>query len=215
MPPVPPPQPLPQPLSPNASGVDMLTSSLFNSSPPATRPVSLSFSSTVSGASMQLSESLSTESTIGSVFGSDHAPSESFSSAETDDDTSNARKRSMSMPRSSSSPQKQVNSRRSIANSSTTDSTSIGSVLESLVPNQRQDEMKERSLAMHLYRSFQGVMGVQESMWEELKDWVRNKADVLTELGWDDEVVGGDSEEENHVRLRFERLLKRYERQVH
>lgn len=58
-------------------------------------------------------------------------------------------------------------------------------------------------------------MGVQESMWEELKDWVRNKADVLTELGWDDEVVGGDSEEENHVRLRFERLLKRYERQVH
>lgn len=69
--------------------------------------------------------------------------------------------------------------------------------------------MKERSLAMHLYRSFQGVMGVQESMWEELKDWVRNKADVLSELGWDDEVIG---DEDDHVRSRFERLLKRYER---
>ena len=78
------------------------------------------------------------------------------------------------------------------------------------MPNQRQDEMKERSLAMHLYRSFQGVMGVQESMWEELKDWVRNKGDALTELGWDDEVIG--DQEDNHVRLRFERLLKRYER---
>ena len=65
---------------------------------------------------------------------------------------------------------------------------------------------------MHLYRSFQGVMGVQESMWEELKDWVRNKADTLTELGWDDEVIG--DQEDNHVRLRFERLLKRYERCV-
>ena len=67
--------------------------------------------------------------------------------------------------------------------------------------------MSERSLAMHLYRSFQNVMSTQESMWEELKDWVRNKSDVLEELGWESD---GDSEELN-VRRKFEKLLERYQ----
>jgi hypothetical protein len=44
-------------------------------------------------------------------------------------------------------------------------------------------------------------------MWEELKDWVRNKRDVLKELGWEN-----DSDlEEPSIRRKFDTLLKRYQ----
>jgi len=50
-------------------------------------------------------------------------------------------------------------------------------------------------------------MSTQESMWEEMKDWVRNKRDVLKELGWEN-----DSDlEEPSIRRKFETLLKRYQ----
>lgn len=44
-------------------------------------------------------------------------------------------------------------------------------------------------------------------MWEELKDWVRNKHDALKQLSWEDD---GDLEEAN-VRRKFEKLLDRYQ----
>jgi len=44
-------------------------------------------------------------------------------------------------------------------------------------------------------------------MWEELKDWVRNKNDVLKELGWEND---SDLEEPN-IRRKFETLLERYQ----
>lgn len=53
-------------------------------------------------------------------------------------------------------------------------------------------------------------MAVQESMWEELKDWVRNKKDALKELGWDEDE--DEDMTELSVRLRFEKLLERYQR---
>jgi hypothetical protein len=44
-------------------------------------------------------------------------------------------------------------------------------------------------------------------MWEELKDWVRNKRDVLKELGWEN-----DSDlEEPSIRRKFDTLLNRYQ----
>lgn len=50
-------------------------------------------------------------------------------------------------------------------------------------------------------------MSTQESMWEELKDWVRNKKDLLKSLGWEND---GDSEEPS-IRRKFEALLERYQ----
>lgn len=44
-------------------------------------------------------------------------------------------------------------------------------------------------------------------MWEELKDWVRNKKGTLKELGWESD---GDLEEPN-IRHRFEALLEKYQ----
>lgn len=203
MPPVPPPQPLPQPLSPDASGLDLLLSSnLFErSSPTDTRPVSLSFSSTMSAASFP-----STEPAISPYFSAES--SDTVSPIESRVASTDLRTRSLSMPHwsSSSAPrEKTPQPRRSVVNSSTAESTSIGPVKE-LVPKMRINEMSERSLAMHLYRSFQSVMSIQESMWEELKDWVRNKSDALRQLGWESD---GDLEELN-VRRKFEKLLDTY-----
>lgn len=204
MPPVPPPQPLPQPLSPSASGLDLLLSStLFkDSSPTDTRPVSLSFSSMSAASNPSAASFPRTESTSFSTDNVDAVvPMESLAATD-------LRTRSLSMPHynPSTPPKDKVSQpRRSIVNSSTAESTSIGPVKE-LVPKMRINEMSERSLAMHLYRSFQSVMSIQESMWEELKDWVRNKSNVLKQLGWDS---NGDLEEPN-VRRKFEKLLDRY-----
>jgi hypothetical protein len=44
-------------------------------------------------------------------------------------------------------------------------------------------------------------------MWEELKDWVRNKSGFLKELGWDND----DDLEEPSIRRKFETLLERYQ----
>jgi hypothetical protein len=69
------------------------------------------------------------------------------------------------------------------------------------------NQLSERSLVMHLFRTFQNVMSTQESMWEELKDWVRNKSDVLKELGWEND----DDLEEPSIRRKFEALLAGYQ----
>jgi len=90
--------------------------------------------------------------------------------------------------------------------SSTTENPSIGPDAKT-VPENLLNGLSERSLAMHLFRSFQNVMSTQESMWEELKDWVRNKSGFLKELGWDND----DDLEEPSIRRKFETLLERYQ----
>jgi hypothetical protein len=70
--------------------------------------------------------------------------------------------------------------------------------------------LNERSLAMHLYRSFQNVLACQEALWEELKDRLRNRRQELQPFGWDDD----DELEELQSRKRFERLIERYRRSV-
>ncbi|KAJ4485041.1 hypothetical protein C8J55DRAFT_453032 [Lentinula edodes] len=75
-----------------------------------------------------------------------------------------------------------------------------------LVTNERLDSLNERSLAMHLFRAYNYVLGCQDALWEELKDRLRNRKEELEPFGWDDE----EEFEEVHNRKKFERLLERY-----
>ncbi|KAF5388526.1 hypothetical protein D9757_004671 [Collybiopsis confluens] len=76
-----------------------------------------------------------------------------------------------------------------------------------LVARGRLDSLNERSLAMHLFRSYSYVLGCQEALWEELKDRIRNRKQELEPFGWEDE----EEFEEVQNRKKFEKLLKRYQ----
>ena len=83
----------------------------------------------------------------------------------------------------------------------------ISALPPSLFPLEQLESLSERSLAMHLYRSYQIVLACQEAMWEELKDRIRNKKDELLPFGWDDD----EELEELQSRKKFERLIERYQ----
>lgn len=76
----------------------------------------------------------------------------------------------------------------------------------SLLPVEQLERLDERSLAMHLYRSFQSILANQESMWEELVHWIRERKEALSEFGWEDD----DELEELASRKKFERLIDRF-----
>jgi hypothetical protein len=76
---------------------------------------------------------------------------------------------------------------------------------QALFPLERLASLSERSLAMHLYRSYQSVLACEEAMWEELKDRVRNRRNELLPFGWDDEDF-----KELESRKKFETLVDRY-----
>jgi hypothetical protein len=82
----------------------------------------------------------------------------------------------------------------------------IAALPRSLFPLEQLESLSERSLAMHLYRSYQTVLACQEAMWEELKDRIRNRKDELVPFGWDDD----EDLEELQNRNKFERLVERY-----
>lgn len=86
----------------------------------------------------------------------------------------------------------------------------IAALPGSLFPLEQLQSLSERSLAMHLYRSYQSVLACQEAMWEELKDRVRNRKEELTPFGWDDD----EELEELQTRKKFETLIERYRRSV-
>lgn len=67
--------------------------------------------------------------------------------------------------------------------------------------------LSERSLAMHLYRSYQSVLACQEAMWEELMDRVWNRKEELVPFGWDDD----EELEELQSRKKFEKLMERFQ----
>ena len=71
----------------------------------------------------------------------------------------------------------------------------------------RRASMSDRSLAMHLYKSYQLVIACREAMWEELRDRIRNRREELVEFGWDDD----EELQELNNRQRFEKLIERYE----
>lgn len=72
----------------------------------------------------------------------------------------------------------------------------------------RLTALSERTLAMHLYRSFQTVLACQEAMYEQLKYQMRQNPAELAALGWE-----GDAELEGlETRQRFEKLINRFKR---
>ncbi|KAG6897122.1 hypothetical protein C0992_003976 [Termitomyces sp. T32_za158] len=185
MPPIPPPQPLPpQTVSSYSIVLDADTSdSRPSTSYLMNHPNSSSFSSTVS-----------TSSTIGSndsfVFSvRPRTASASFSSRFEVGDAS-------AKPRSFN---------RFLLDGSLSESE-IAALPRSLFPLEQLEALSERSLAMHLYRSYQSVLACQEAMWEELKDRIINRKEELTPYGWDDD----EELEELKNRNKFERLLERY-----
>jgi len=145
---------------------------------------------------------------MASIFSVNDTASESFSSTDSPEVCGPSRERSLSTPYDSSLPSRGhgLQPKRPLVYSSTTENPSIGPEGKT-VPENLLNGLSERSLAMHLFRSFQNVMSTQESMWEELKDWARNKADVLRELGWDND----DNLEEPSIRRNFEALLEKYQ----
>ncbi|KAF4622885.1 hypothetical protein D9613_002243 [Agrocybe pediades] len=81
-----------------------------------------------------------------------------------------------------------------------------GNPRNSPFPLDKLNELTERSIAMHLYRSYQVVLACQEAMWEELKDRIRNRKHELQPFGWDDD----EELEELQSRKKFELLMDRY-----
>lgn len=210
MPPVPPPQPLPPQiistytLDPNSDLLGTRFSTVLQ--PPSTtstvvRPTSLSFSSTVSAGTNFTAESSAYPP---SLFSSaTRTKSTSFSSTyEAPDPTllNVLKVVTVDEPKAS-----QLYS----LDSSLTESTGA-SIPPRLFPLEHLSSLNERSLAMHLYRSYQAVLACQEAIWEELKDRLRNRPDELKSFGWDDDEDLGELKS----RTRFERLIDLYRRLV-
>ncbi|KAF9015642.1 S-adenosyl-L-methionine-dependent methyltransferase [Cyathus striatus] len=169
------------------------------SSSPSSRPLSLSFSSALSSlvsnessalSSRTRSMSLSTSSTlIDRIWYSD--------TASTVDGETTPR-------RSSPQPFKHFMLDGSLSESE------MAALPPHLFPVQQLESLTERSLAMHLYRSYQSVLACQEGMWEELKDRIRNRREELVSFGWDDD----EELEELQNRKRFETLIERYRKDM-
>lgn len=198
-------QPLPPPVTafydvePGSELQDSQSSTINSpTNQPVHRPSSLSFSSSMSSA-MNWSTS-SKGSTVGSRPRTTSAPlsynkENAFSSFEnlpltgtplTEDGTTQPRE-------------------LFIIDKSTTE-YDAGTPPQVLFPSDRLASLGERSLAMHLYRSYQSVLACEEAMWEELKDRLLNRKDELLPFGWDDD----EDLEELESRKKFERLVDRY-----
>ncbi|KAF9469862.1 hypothetical protein BDZ94DRAFT_1151510 [Collybia nuda] len=209
MPPFPPLQPLPPQIvttyvtEPTLDGLDPRTSSIFPTF--MSRPASLSFSSTISASTTSTVES--NHSNNPSIFSSPpRTASASHSSTYESPDSSTMADRLTGF--TDSSPSKTHSSlpyKRFILDSSLSESE-IAALPESLFPLEQLKCLSERSLAMHLYRSYQTVLACQEAMWEELKDRLRNRKDELVPYGWEDD----EDLEELQNRKKFERLVERY-----
>ncbi|KAJ3725582.1 hypothetical protein DFJ43DRAFT_1002537 [Lentinula guzmanii] len=198
-----PPLPPLQPLSPRMataytiepSGLDAERRSVTNTAPPSsspTRPISVSFSSAMS----KESSSSTSESSLGSrerSHSSPLKPSEALSSiavSDTDD-------------LSEDIPSPTPRGLYALEANGLADKTAPRLPF---VAVERLDSLTERSLAMHLYRAYNYVLGCQDALWEELKDRIRNRREELEPFGWEDE----EEFEEVQNRKKFERLLERY-----
>ncbi|KAF9041753.1 hypothetical protein BDZ89DRAFT_1100020 [Hymenopellis radicata] len=231
MPPIPPLQPLPDQMvtsyavDSGAENPDLRMSTVFplsadgspspSSGPMNTRPNSLSFSSTISSRStMNSSTNESSLSTLFSTMGREKSGSVSSTSSEKansempleDESVKSAGGDSdATLPiRIATPPPKFV---PFLLESSSADSTTVPSIPSSLFPAVRLASMNERSLAMHLYRSYTIVLACREPLWEELKDRLRNRRDELRPFGWEDD----DDFEETQNRKKFEKLIERYQ----
>ncbi|ESK90917.1 S-adenosyl-L-methionine-dependent methyltransferase [Moniliophthora roreri MCA 2997] len=199
MPPLTPLQPLPPQLA-TAYAVDPLfdsapdqRSSATTSSPASLdsgRPNSLSFSSTLSSSGASSAE-------LGTRSQSFPRPQDSQSP-----DTNNS---AINGDTSAHHPLSCVPQKLYMLDSSLTENRE-DAIPPLLIAPEQLDSLNERSLAMHLYRSYNLVLGCQEAIWEELKDRLRNRKDELKPFGWEDD----EELEELQNRKKFERLIERY-----
>ncbi|KAJ7925937.1 S-adenosyl-L-methionine-dependent methyltransferase [Mycena leptocephala] len=193
MPPLPPLQPLPPQIitsyviGPDSDTLDPRTSTVFPS-PNEVRPTSLSFSSASTGSTADSSQ-------VSSLFMGSRKKSSSVSTYD-----STAPSNGIPDPPKTPAPFKNF----------VLDMGMDGeepAVSPDRIPLRNQlTLLNERSLAMHLYRSYQIVLACQEEMWEELKDRIRNRKDELKPFGWDDD----EELEELQSRKKFELLIDRY-----
>ncbi|KAJ3503452.1 hypothetical protein NLJ89_g8425 [Agrocybe chaxingu] len=201
MPPLPPIQPLPPQLTksyivePNPDIADNRSSTTVAPSAHSSRPMSLSFSSSYS----TVADSIMSKTTISSRPRTSSEPlsyhgENSYSSFDI-----------LQLPASEGLDVTSLPIKRFILDSSLTESE-ISALPPSLFPLEQLASLSERSLAMHLYRSFQSVLACQEAMWEELKDRIRNRRRELLPFGWEDD----EELEELQSRKKFERLIERY-----
>ncbi|KAF7307089.1 UBIQUITIN-CONJUGAT-2 domain-containing protein [Mycena indigotica] len=190
MPPVPPLQPLPPQIitsyviDPNSDTLDSRTSTVF-ASPSEVRGASLSFSSS------------STTTTDSSIFMSTRRKSSSVSTYESSE---TAPKETNGVPDPPAVPPKTYTLDMAV------DEEPASPTASRKLLRKQLGALNERSLAMHLYRSYQFVLACQEEMWEELKDRLRNRRNELKPFGWDDD----EELEELQSRKKFELLVDRY-----
>ncbi|PPQ99563.1 hypothetical protein CVT24_005351 [Panaeolus cyanescens] len=220
MPPLPPLQPLPpqitksdimepmsdtEPKSPTAPSIMSATSvgspapSISTPSGLVNRPMSLSFSSSYSA----FTTSTSTNS-ISSVMGT--RPRTTSAPFSYNGETSTATLDGQQVP--AGLPPVDVTTlplKRFTIDNSANESEETA-LPHSLFPVEQLNSLSERSLAMHLYRSYQSVLACQEAMWDVLKDKIRNRKHELIPFGWDDD----EELEELQSRKKFEKLFERY-----
>ncbi|KAI5835965.1 hypothetical protein K523DRAFT_343927 [Schizophyllum commune Tattone D] len=237
MPPIPlPPPPPPDSSAPTAGGIlDLgldIPELVEPRSPPATRPVSLSFSSTRSTSteeslpiSVFTARSTSSDSTrLSSLHASEDSNGASSSSKRTskspEDDADTLRDANTPIPISevlskaseAGSPVDEASDTPwqpkhlfMIENRSSRRDSNI--IPDNLLFGDKLRELSARSLAMQLHCSYRYVLGCQEAMWDELKYRIRNKSESLAPYGWDDD----EDFEETHNRHKFETLIQRYQ----
>ncbi|KAJ7786481.1 hypothetical protein B0H16DRAFT_1490620 [Mycena metata] len=197
MPPLPPLQPLPPQIitsyviDPNSDTLDSRTSTVFASQNDV-RPTSLSFSSmstTSTGGSSQLS----------SMFTPGRRKSSSVS-------TYDSPAMLFTHPNGIPDPPKTPAPFRRFVLDVGMDGEEPATLPDRIPVRNQLDQLNDRSLAMHLYRSYQLVLACQEEMWEVLKDQIRNRKEELKPFGWDDD----EELEELQSRKKFELLIDRY-----
>ncbi|KAJ7492468.1 S-adenosyl-L-methionine-dependent methyltransferase [Mycena latifolia] len=198
MPPLPPLQPLPPQIitsyviDPNSDTLDSRTSTVF-ASPNEVRPTSLSFSSASTGSTAESSQA-------SSMFIGTRRKSSSVSTYDSPDTGSFKPANGVPDPPKTATPFKSYALDMGMDNEE-------AALSPDRIPLRNQlSLLNERSLAMHLYRSYQLVLACQEEMWEELKDRIRNRKDELKPFGWDDD----EELEELQSRKKFELLVDRY-----
>ncbi|KXN88799.1 Demethylmenaquinone methyltransferase [Leucoagaricus sp. SymC.cos] len=223
MPPLAPLQPLPPQivttyvLEPDTDTINPRKSTYYPTPVPMTRPMSLSFSSTTS--------SYTNKTGVDSIFSNRPRTASSATTApdsptsyiapsgrflkNVDSKKGSTSPRTPPTPPSPSSPS-QFPRNRFMLDSSLSEKD-IASLPRHLFPSEKLHQLSSRYLAMQLYLSCQCVLGCQEAMWEELKDRIRNRRHELSPYGWDDD----DELEELQNRTRFEKLIERFESDMH
>ena len=201
MPPLPPMQPLPPQITafydvePGSERQESQSSMINSTYQPAHRPSSLSFS-----ASMSSAMTGSKASTISSRPRTASAPL-SYNGENTFSSFGSLPLTGTPLTNDSTTQPREL----FILDKSATE-YDAGAPPQVLFPLDRLESLGERSLAMHLYRSYQSVLACEEAMWEELKDRILNRKDELLQFGWEDD----EDLKELESRKKFERLVDRY-----